>query len=79
MRLASISLLCGLVLTGCCTTLRESVRAYGQEAAANTATTRLLVERYRQGDDLACEGALDALEEQRRSALLIAGQEGAQR
>jgi len=69
----AIGALVCLGLTGCCSGLRASVRAYGEEAAASAAATRILVERCRDGDAEACAGAIEAIDAQRESAEILAG------
>ncbi len=66
----------GLLLGGCCTVLRERVDAYARTAAENADTTRILVERCRDGDAEACDGALRALEAQRVAAETLGGSLG---
>lgn len=58
---------CSLTLSGCCAGLRESVKTYGRFSAENVETLRILVERCRDQDLEACDGALQALELQRLS------------
>jgi hypothetical protein len=60
-----------LVLSGCCTTVRERLDAYARIAAENAETTRILVERCRDGDAEACDVAIRALEDQRAAAEVL--------
>lgn len=66
-----------LALAGCCTTARERVEAYARTAAENADTTRILVERCRDGDEAACDGAIMGLEQQRLAAEALGGSLGA--
>lgn len=59
------------MLAGCCTANRERMDAYARTAAENADTTRILVERCRDGDLAACDGALRALEDQRVAAEIL--------
>lgn len=55
------------------------MRAYGNLAAENAELTRILVERCRDGDQDACQGAIDSLRQQHLSARLLAEGEEALR